>query len=82
MLDKDSSFKYLFSSLARRHLEYCAWIWYPLLKKDKKQIENVLCCSLKAIAVMAKFLYDERLPATDISSLKYCQLLVNMTWDV
>ena len=37
-----TSFRYLFSSLVRPHLEYCISIWYLLLKKDEQLIENVL----------------------------------------
>ena len=29
------SFKYLFISPTRPHLEYCVTVWYPLLKKIK-----------------------------------------------
>ena len=35
-----TSFRYLFSSLLRLHLQYCVSIWYPLLKKDEKLIES------------------------------------------
>ena len=38
-----NSFKYLFISLVRPHLEYCITVWYPLLKKDEDLIKNVLC---------------------------------------
>ena len=47
-LDKNS-FRYLFNTLVRPHLEYSVSIWYPLLKKDEKLIENVLQCASELI---------------------------------
>ena len=44
-----TSFRYLFNSLVRPHLEYRISIWYLLLKKDGELIENVLRRATKLI---------------------------------
>ena len=76
-LDK-TSFCYLFNALVRPHLEYCVCIWYPLLKKDKELIENILCCSSKLIPRISNFSYPDHLCAIDIPSMKYCWIRGDM----
>ena len=44
-----TSFRCLFSSLVRPHLEYCVSIWYSLLKKEEDLIENILRQATKLI---------------------------------
>ena len=64
-LDK-ISFYYLFNALVRPHLEYCVFVWYPLLKKDEELIENVLRRASKLIPGISNFLYADRIRAADI----------------
>ena len=49
------SFKYLFISLVRPHLEYCVTVWYPLLKNNEDLIENILCRASKMFTTVIKF---------------------------
>ena len=58
-----TSFRYLFSSLLRLHLQYCVSIWYPLLKKDEKLIENVLRRGTQLIPGLYDKGHNERLAA-------------------
>ena len=53
------SFKYFFISLVCLHLEYCVTVWYPLLKKDKDLILNVLCHVSKMLPRLSKLTYKE-----------------------
>ena len=63
-----TSFRCLFSSLVRPHLEYCVSIWYPLLKEELEEeleelIENVLSRTTKLIPGVYDIPYKEQLPA-------------------
>ena len=66
-----TSFRCLFSSLVRPHLEYCVSIWYPLLKKDKELIENVLRRATKLIPGLYDKPYKKRLVAIKVPSMRY-----------
>ena len=72
------SFRYLFDSLVRPHLEYCVSIWYPLLKKDEELIENVLRRATKLITGLYGKPYKERLTAINIPSKRYCRIRGDM----
>ena len=61
-----TSFRYLFSSLLRLHLQYCVSIWYPLLKKDEKLIENVLRRGTQLIPGLYDKRHNERLAAIKV----------------
>ena len=65
------SFKYLFISLVRPHLEYCVVIWYPLLKKDEDLIENVFRRASKMLLRLSNLTYEETLLKIEIPSMKY-----------
>ena len=69
-IDHDS-FKYLFTSLIRPHLEYCNCVWYPMLKKDLDAIEGVLRKSSRYVNGMSNKSYDERLSILNMPSMKY-----------
>ena len=69
-LDKNS-FLYLLNALIRPHLMYFVSIWYPLQKKDKELIENVLHRASKLIPGISNFSYTDRLRAIDIPRMKY-----------
>ena len=62
------SFKYLFISVVRPHLEYCVLVWYPLLKKDEDLIENFLRRASKMLPLLSNITYKERLAKIEISS--------------
>ena len=57
----ENFFRYLFNALVRQHLEYCASVWYPLLKKGEELIENVLCRASNLIPRISNFSYPYRL---------------------
>ena len=61
-----TSFRYLFNSLLRLHLQYCVSIWYPLLKKDEKLIENVLRRGTQLIPGLYDKRHNERLAAIKV----------------
>jgi len=66
-----SSFRYLFNSIVRPHLEYCVTVWYPLFKKDEILIENVLRRASKLVPGLKELSYRERLEEINIPSMKY-----------
>ena len=69
-LDKDS-FRLLFTSLVRPHLEYCNVVWAPRLEKDKKIVESVLRRGSKMIPGMKDMSYEERLRSLNLPSMAY-----------
>ena len=91
------SFKTLFITLVRPHLEYCGTIYNPRLLKDKRQVENVLRRSLKmipglkdltyCIAVMYIFavftprIYDHGSLLSRVYKSKECFIVVKKTLD-
>ena len=72
------SFKYLFISLIRPHLEYCVTVWYPLLKKDEDLIENVLRRASKMLPRLSNLTYEKRLAKIEIPSMKYRRMRGDM----
>ena len=73
-----TSFRYLFSSLVRPHLEYCISIWYLLLKKDEELIENVLRRATKLIKGLYDKPYKVRLAAIKVPSMRYHRMWGDM----
>ena len=71
-------FRCLFSPLVRPHLEYCVSVWYRILKKDEKLIENVLRRATKLISGLYDKLHKERMAANKVSSMRYCRMWVDM----
>ena len=72
------SFKYLFVSLIRPHLEYCVTVWYPLLKKEEDLIENVLRRAFKMLPRLSNLAYEEKLTKIEIPSMKYRRMRCDM----
>ena len=72
------SFKYLFISLIRPHLEYCVTVWYPLLKKDEDLIKNVLRRASKMLPRLSNLTFEERLKKIKIPSMKYRRMRGDM----
>ena len=73
-----TSFRWLFNSLVRPHLEYCVSIWYPLLKKDEELIENVLRRATKFIPGIYDKPYKECLAAIKVPSMRYRRMRGDM----
>ena len=64
-------FKLLFTSLIRPLIEYCAPIWSPLFKKDRKIIENVLRRTSSFVPNLKNLTYSERLEKLNMQSMQY-----------
>ena len=64
-----TSFRCLFSSLVRPHLEYYVSIWYSLLKKEDDLVENVLRRATKLIPGLYDKPYKERLTAIKVPGM-------------
>ena len=65
------SFRRLFISLVRPHLEYCGTVYNPRLVKDKRQIENVLRRASKMIPGLRDLPYEQRLARLKLPSMQY-----------
>ena len=73
-----TSFRCLFNSVVRPHLEYCVSIWYLLLKKDEEPIENVLRRATKLNPGLYDKPHKEGLAAIKISSMMYHRIRGDM----
>jgi len=62
------SFKILYNTCIRPHLEYC--VWNPYHKKDIECLEKVQTRATKLIRSLAKVTYEERLQKLDLLTLE------------
>ena len=69
-IDK-TSFKTLFSTLVRPHLEYCGVVIYPRLIQDKRRLENVLRKASKLVPGLRNLSYENRLAELNMPSMRY-----------
>ena len=67
-LDGDT-FKKLYSSFVRPHLEYANSVWSPHLRKHIKMLENVQIRGTKLVDGMKTMSYPERLQALELPTL-------------
>jgi len=64
------SFKVLYNTYVRPHLEYCVQIWNPYLKKDIECIEKIQRRTTKLAHGFNKMSYKQRLKALGLHSLQ------------
>ena len=72
------SFKLLFKSLVRPHLEYGAPIWNPQLKRDITDLENLQRRATRQIPALKGMSYQERLRRLRLPTLRYRRLRGDM----
>ena len=70
----EHSFKILFTSVVRPHLEYANQIWSPLLCKHIDMIENVQRRATKMIPRYSDLSYEMRLRKLNLPTLSYRRL--------
>ena len=63
------TFKKLYSSFVRPHLEYANSVWSPHLRKHIKMLESVQIRGTKLVDGMKTMSYQERLQALDLPTL-------------
>ena len=66
-----SSFKIIYKTYARPHLDYCSQIWSPHLKKDINLIEGVQRRATKLVKGLRNLSYEERLVSVGLTTLKF-----------
>jgi len=64
------SFKKLYSTFVRPHLEYCTSVWNPILKKDVAKLEKVQRRATKLVPNLRHFSYETRLANIGITTLE------------
>ena len=69
-LDK-STFLCLYKALVRSHLDYGDSVWFPVLKKDIRIIENIQRRATKILTQYRHLSYSERLRELNLSTLLY-----------
>ena len=72
------TFKKLYSSFVRPHLEYGQELWSPYLRKYINMIENVQIRATKLIDGFGKLTYQERLIKLKLPTLSYRRLRGDM----
>ena len=72
------SFKLLFKSLVRPHLEYGAPIWNPQLKRDITDLEDVQRRATRQIPALKGMSYQERFRRIRLPTLRYRRLRGDM----
>lgn len=72
------SFKILYNSYVRAHLEYCIQAWSPYLKKDINCLERVQNRATKLVEGMKKLTYPERLKRLNMTTLEQRRLRGDM----
>ena len=73
-----STFKLLYTSLVRPHLEYCTPVWSPHLRKDILRVESVQRRATRMITGFSDMSYEERLTALDLPTLEYRRLRADL----
>ena len=61
----------LYKSLIRSHVDYGNSIWFPVLKKDMRIIENTQRRATKLLPDLYHFSYEQRLEALNLPTLVY-----------
>merc|ERR1739841_98459 len=65
------TFKRLYTSLVRPHIEYAQAVWLPYLEKHIKMLENVQIRATKLVDNIGDLDYTERLKKLELPSLRY-----------
>ena len=76
-MDKDT-FKPLYQSLVRVHLDYVSSVWAPYKKKDIELIEKVQRRATRQIPGLSSLSYPDRLKTLNIPTLKYRRIRGDM----
>ena len=72
------TFRLLFTSLVRPHIEYANQVWNPYLKKHIDMLENVQRRATKSIPGLSSLSYEERLHKIKIPTLAYRRIRGDM----
>ncbi len=76
-MDKET-FKPLYQSMVRVHLDYVSSVWAPYKKKDIKLLEQVQRRATKQIPGFSNLSYPDRLKSLEIPTLSYRRLRGDM----
>ena len=72
------TFRLLYTSLVRPHIEYANQVWNPYLKKHIDMLENVQRRATKSIPGLSNLSYEERLRKINIPTLAYRRIRGDM----
>ena len=67
-------FHLLYPTYVRPFLEHCSIAWLPVLKRDKRVLEQVQRRATKLVAPIRSLLYPDRLKALNLVPLEYRRL--------